>query len=168
MTDKYQDSKCTVTSLPTFENLNESSQFFPVLELLFFRELQSKLPNSGPSIIVNTIDPGYCATSFNRKDQSGWSKKIADSIERRVAMTTEEGSRQIIYGAVAGIESAEEEAILKGAYIAMSQVTEPSDFVISELGVKAQGKVWVSITFSFTSTESLIYTLERSCGLIKR
>lgn len=138
-------------------------RLFPVLELLFFRALQSKLPSSGPSIIVTSIDPGYCATSFNRKDQSGWLKTIGDVMERRVAMTTEEGSRQIIYGAAAGIGSTEKEERLKGSYIAMSQITEPSDFVISELGTKAQEKVWVSISFSLMNTKCSLYTAERPC-----
>lgn len=69
-------------------------------------------------------------------------------------MTTEEGSRQIIYGALAGAGSQEEEENLKGAYIAQSQITEPSDFVLSELGIKAQEKLWVSNIeyFSFLRT----------------
>lgn len=129
-----------------------------MLELLFFRALQSNLPTSGPSIIVNTIDPGYCATSFNRKGQSGWSKKIGDFMEKRVALTTEEGSRQIIYGALAGAGSKEEEERLKGAYIASSQIREVSDFVLSELGVRAQEKLWVSVAFLFMTVISNLYS----------
>ncbi|KAE9392323.1 NAD(P)-binding protein [Gymnopus androsaceus JB14] len=139
MTDKYQDSK--------------------LLELFFFRALQSKLPSSGPSIIVNTIDPGYCATSFNRKDQSGLSKKMSDWMERRIAMTTEEGSRQIIYGALAGAGSQEEEESLKGAYIAQSQITEPSDFVLGELGIKAQEKLWNDIVGTLSGNDPMITTI---------
>lgn len=70
-------------------------------------------------------------------------------MEKRIALTTEEGSRQIIYGALAGAGSKEEEERLKGAYIASSQIREVSDFVLSELGVRAQEKLWVSVAFLF-------------------
>lgn len=75
-------------------------------------------------------------------------------MEKRIALTTEEGSRQIIYGALAGAGSKEEEERLKGAYIASSQIREVSDFVLSEVGVKAQEKLWVSVAFLFITVVS--------------
>ena len=59
-----------------------------------------------------------------------------------LAFTTEQGSRQIIYGAIGGREN---EDRMKGAFISRSEVVEPSDFVVSEKGGKMQENLWVSM-----------------------
>ncbi len=64
--------------------------------------------------------------------------------EEELCFTTEEGSRQLVYGAIG---SQDDEEKLRGKFIQMSEVVEASDFVISEDGKIAQDKVWVS-TFS--------------------
>lgn len=68
-------------------------------------------------------------------------KAVAWLMVKALAFTSEEGSRQIVFGAVSGRE---DENKMRGAYINLSKVTEPSDFVISEEGGKVQERIWVS------------------------
>lgn len=60
-------------------------------------------------------------------------------MEKALALTAEEGSRQLIYGALAE----DKDGQMRGAYITAANVAEPSDFVISEVGEKVQERLWV-------------------------
>ncbi len=72
-------------------------------------------------------------------------------MEKVFALSTEEGSRQLVYAAVGGSGSPEEEERHKGGYVSFNRVQEPSDFVVSEEGVKLQEKFWVRfLAFAFT------------------
>lgn len=64
-------------------------------------------------------------------------------MEKALALTAEEGSRQLVYGALA------EDVVgdMRGAYVSAVSVVEPSDFVISEEGGKVQDRLWVSLIF---------------------
>jgi len=66
-------------------------------------------------------------------------------LEYLFARTTEEGSRQIVFAAIHGLGSKEEEWKMKGVYVENDGVSEPSDWVISTEGHWAQEKLWVSI-----------------------
>lgn len=66
-------------------------------------------------------------------------------MEKVLARTTEEGSRQIVWAAVANEDKKDE---LQGAYITLSEISEPSNFVISEEGKHAQDRLWVSFDLS--------------------
>ena len=61
-------------------------------------------------------------------------------MEKALAHTSEEGSRQLVWGAVGGTGS---EDTLRGAYISSSRVQEPSDTVLGDEGRKLQNKFWV-------------------------
>ena len=58
-----------------------------------------------------------------------------------LARTTEEGSRQLIWAAIAETDKPTD---LRGAYVSLASIQEPSDYVISEEGQKAQNILWVS------------------------
>ena len=62
-------------------------------------------------------------------------------MEKALARTSEEGSRQVVWAAVG---EADPPDTLRGAYISLARVSEPSDYVLSEEGRKAQDKLWVS------------------------
>jgi retinol dehydrogenase 12 len=61
-------------------------------------------------------------------------------MEKALAHTTEEGSRQLVWAAVGGAGS---EDSLRGAYVSSSRVEEPSDILLDEKGRQLQNKVWV-------------------------
>jgi len=60
-------------------------------------------------------------------------------MEKLLAWTPEQGSRQLIYAAIAERDN---EDRMKGAYISGAAVVEPSDYVLSEEGVKMQDTLW--------------------------
>ncbi|KAJ6480632.1 hypothetical protein DFH09DRAFT_1341413 [Mycena vulgaris] len=89
-----------------------------LLNVLFIRALNARLGAS--PLIVSTM--------------------FFSSIVKRIfALTTEEGSRQLVWGAVGLPQSPNK---LRGEYISQSTVEEPSDFVISAEGGKAQDQIW--------------------------
>ena len=61
--------------------------------------------------------------------------------EKMLAHTPEEGSRELVWAASCG-----EDDVLRGAYISDSAVCEPSDWVLSKDGVKAQDRFWVRLS----------------------
>jgi retinol dehydrogenase-12 len=73
-------------------------------------------------------------------------------MERAFAHTSEEGSRQLVWGAVG--ETGNENK-LRGAYISSSQVQEASDIVLGVEGRKLQDKIWVC-DFMFCFATSIV------------
>lgn len=63
-------------------------------------------------------------------------------MEALVARTAEQGSRQLIWAALAGKTEADLEQ-MRGAYVSAIAVEEPSDFVISPEGKAFQDRLWV-------------------------
>ncbi|KAK0431574.1 hypothetical protein EV421DRAFT_2024491 [Armillaria borealis] len=108
-----------------------------LLNVLFARALQLHVPSS-PVITVNSVNPGFCFSGLG----SGAPPEKAERMRKKreeFAFTTEEGSRQLVYGAVGSLDDDEK---LRGKYIHLSKVVEESDFVISEDGKIVQDKVW--------------------------
>lgn len=68
------------------------------------------------------------------------------------ARTTEQGSRSLVWAAIGGDEDRDK---LRGAYVALCQVSEASDYVLSDGGKRAQDVLWVS------AAELLLQALER-------
>lgn len=61
-------------------------------------------------------------------------------MEKTLARSTEEGSRQLVWAAVGGADRLDN---LRGAYVSLATVDESSDYVISQEGQRAQTKLWV-------------------------
>jgi len=107
-----------------------------LLNVFFARELSERLHDK--SLIVNTVNPGFCHSELARhitglQAWNMWLRKLL------LARTTEQGSRQLIYACIGGKDNIDQ---LYGAYISSMRVQEPSDFVISEEGKLAQAKLW--------------------------
>ncbi|KAJ7162286.1 hypothetical protein C8R46DRAFT_955254 [Mycena filopes] len=104
------------------------------LFLIFFvRELNDRL--GAAPLIVNTVNPGMCISEL-RRDFTFPLSWFIWVVERIMAFTTEQGSRQLVFGAVGTQPSAD---ALRGAYINQSQVQEPSD---AALNSKNQSRIW--------------------------
>lgn len=95
---------------------------------------------AGKPVIVNCVNPGYCYSGL-RKSWTGARAWVDWIMEKALARTSEEGSRQVVWAAVGGVNAPDK---LRGAYISLVQISEPSDYVLSEEGGKAQDKLWVS------------------------
>jgi hypothetical protein len=61
-------------------------------------------------------------------------------MEKLFAHTSEEGSRQLVWGAVGEMGN---ETRLRGTYISSSQVQEASDDLLGAEGRRLQDKIWV-------------------------
>jgi retinol dehydrogenase 12 len=110
-----------------------------VLNLLFVRALADRLGNI--PVIVNAVDPGY-AISELRRNVHGLRILVFYLMDLFLAIPTEKSSRRLVWGALGGKE---DEDKLRGAYLRCSQVSEPSDFVISHQGREVQERTWVSL-----------------------
>ncbi|KAH8827516.1 hypothetical protein DL96DRAFT_1681248 [Flagelloscypha sp. PMI_526] len=103
-----------------------------LLDLLFIRAIIPHLPSSNP-VILTTINPGFCMSDLRR--EIGWSNLLSWAnnwyMERTMARTTEEGSRQIVFAALSGKNELGEKwrETLQGGYVTYSRVDEPSGFV---------------------------------------
>ncbi|KAL1742110.1 hypothetical protein HDZ31DRAFT_43983 [Schizophyllum fasciatum] len=133
---RYQASKCTAVSpslrLPVTYDLSL------VYTVLFPRALNERLRATHPTVIVNAVDPGMCATTINR-DTPSLGIRIAYAV---FSVSAEVGSREIVRAALGGSERAES---LRGAYISRGVVREPADLVLSEQGRIAQDRIWREI-----------------------
>ncbi|THV00233.1 short-chain dehydrogenase [Dendrothele bispora CBS 962.96] len=124
-----------------------------LLNVLFVRALASRLPphSQGPTITPVAINPSFCRSSLVRGiyDPSLSSNerimKMRERFDeaRKEAFSSEEGSRQLVYGAVAKKDQGKEaEEKMRGAYVSFSDLMEVSDFVLSEDGRKFEDKIW--------------------------
>jgi len=108
-----------------------------LLNVFFARALQDRVQSIIP-LTVNYVNPGFCYSSLRRDfyERGTWSLYL---IEKLLALTPEQGSRQLIYAAIAERDN---EDHMKGALISRAAVVEPSDFVLSEEGAKMQDTLW--------------------------
>lgn len=98
-----------------------------LLDMFWTRALASRLDAS--DIIVNTLNPGYCQSSFHRVDPA------ADKFSKYVAFTTVEGGRHLTDAAVQHPDS-------HGAYLSEQRIRPFSKFILSAEGEEVQQKLW--------------------------
>ncbi|PPQ75648.1 hypothetical protein CVT24_010591 [Panaeolus cyanescens] len=107
-----------------------------LLNVLFARGLNDRLRNQ--PLVVNAVCPGYCYSNL-RRNFTGVRAIVDWLMERVLARTTEEGSRQLVWAALAKQDAPDQ---LRGAYISSMNSVEPSDFVVSQAGAEFQDKLW--------------------------
>ncbi|TCD63921.1 hypothetical protein EIP91_004768 [Steccherinum ochraceum] len=109
-----------------------------LLNILFTRALQAHLPLNSP-LLVTAVDPGFSLSSRVRQDMEKQPDEFREVLE--FARTAEEGSRQIVYGAL-GPKDQKKWEKLRGAYVSDNEVKEPSQWVRSREGRVVQKMVW--------------------------
>ncbi|KAJ7462128.1 hypothetical protein FB451DRAFT_479597 [Mycena latifolia] len=105
-----------------------------LINLFFARALTAHLGPSAP-LIVNAVAPGFTVSEL-RRDIANLFLRV---IEKLLALTTEEGSRRLVFAAVGMPNSPQS---LKGQYIDIAGAEEPSDFVIGKEGQEVQESIW--------------------------
>ncbi|KAF5361813.1 hypothetical protein D9756_002391 [Leucocoprinus leucothites] len=108
-----------------------------LLNVFFARAFNRRLRDK--SIIINSVNPGFCYSELRRDMTS----MFMSASEWLLARTAEEGSRQLVWAAV-GIPKKDVDS-LKGGYVNLDKVDEPSDFVLGEQGEKWEEKLWVDL-----------------------
>ncbi|KAJ2930251.1 hypothetical protein H1R20_g6820, partial [Candolleomyces eurysporus] len=109
-----------------------------LLNLFFTRSLADLLADT--PVIANCVNPGYCYSALRRKFQ-GFQQAADWVMEKALARTSEEGGRQLTYAAVGSPEDPDR---LRGQYISLHCVEEPSDYILGSEGKKRQDILWVS------------------------
>ena len=75
-----------------------------LLQVLAFQEISSRLADKQPMVVLNMVNPGLCKTSL-RRNITGALKIQAGVLQALIARTAEVGSRTLIHGGTAGLES---------------------------------------------------------------
>lgn len=132
----------------TPDNMSDSRYLLTkLLNVFFVRSLADRLPTSSP--VVSAIHPGVCISDL-RREFTGIRKCMEPVLEKLIMYTAEEGSRQLVYGALG------QDKNLHGGYTTLSSVVETSDYVLSEEGRRVADRMW----------EELIDILSRVDGKI--
>ena len=115
-----------------------------VLEIMFVRELASRLPNPTP-VSVSVINPGFCHSRLTRSIEGNLVVSVAVRVAKALlARTAEMGSRTLVHSAVEPGERARH-----GRYASCCEVTEESDYVLSEEGKQISRRLWVRVLVFF-------------------
>ena len=100
------------------------------------RQLAVLCPVERTGVVVNMVAPGLCSTSLGR-DARAFTKIMHEMIRAMMARTAEEGSRTILHGLVAGVES--HGKLLSGCKIKEDWVP---DWVSNAEGQRLQKDIW--------------------------
>ncbi|TFK23420.1 retinol dehydrogenase 12 [Coprinopsis marcescibilis] len=130
MTKRYQESK--------------------LISLFIARSLQDLLKHT--PVVVNCVDPGFCLSEI-RRNIGGVQLLLSKIMEWFMAWTAEQGSRQLVWAALA---KADDIQAMKGAYVCYTKITEPSDYSISKEGLSAQGKIWANMIEELSRVDSKV------------
>ncbi|KAG5654210.1 hypothetical protein H0H81_006243 [Sphagnurus paluster] len=91
---------------PAYDSSVMGTRYFDskLLNLFFYQGLVERLPTR--AVVVAGVNPGYCISELRREMTS--MRAFLDAImEKILARSTEEGSRQLVYAALAGAEDDE-------------------------------------------------------------
>lgn len=129
-----EDQPMKVVSDPSKAKMGERYPLSKLLEVLLVQELAGRV--RGSEVIINMVNPGLCHSQLGR--EAGLKFKL---IKLVLARSTEVGSRTLVAGATAGLES-------HGAYMTDGHVenTMLSPFVRSDEGRQAREKLWSELS----------------------
>ncbi|KAG6878856.1 hypothetical protein C0992_007119 [Termitomyces sp. T32_za158] len=121
-----------------------------VLDIFFHRALDERLGPASP-VVVNGVNPGFCYSEL-RREYSGLTLVFMFFMERALARTAEEGSRQLLYAALGGL--GKEDDKFRGAYVSAIRIEEPSDFVLTSHEI--QERLWTEVVETLGEIDSKV------------
>lgn len=133
-TEWKEDEPMKFISDETNAKMHDRYPLSKLLQVLLVQELAGRVP--GSEVIVNMVNPGFCHSQLTR--EGGWKLTLMKMV---LARSTEVGSRTLVAGAAAGLES-------HGAYMTDGHVenTAFSPFVRSDEGRQAREKLWAELS----------------------
>lgn len=125
-----EDQPMKVVSEPSRAKMGERYPLSKLLQVLLVQELAGRV--RGSEVIINMLNPGLCHSQLGR--EADWKLQLMKLV---LARSTEVGSRTLVAGASAGLES-------HGAYMTDGHVqnTMLSPFVRSDEGRQARETLW--------------------------
>ncbi|KAF9450190.1 NAD(P)-binding protein [Macrolepiota fuliginosa MF-IS2] len=129
-----------------------------LLNVFFARALSNRVREQ--PVIVNVVHPGFCYSEL-RRDITSLGMRL---YEMMFAWTAEQGSRQLIWAAV-GTPKGDNDTSnkLKGAYVGMADIDEPSDFVLGDEGKKREDKLWVDLISTLEKVDPRVKDVVAQC-----
>ncbi|KAF7554444.1 hypothetical protein G7Z17_g2912 [Cylindrodendrum hubeiense] len=118
-----------------------------LLETFTVREFAAMNPVSRTGVVMNLVCPGLCRTTLSRDAPQPFRDMLADQLAK-FGRTAEDGSRNLLAGAVKGKES--HGCLLDSTEIAEEKVP---DWVTSEEGKQSQKLVWDVVAKELESAE---------------
>ncbi len=115
----------------------KQSERYPTTKLMqvfIVREMAARLPKESTPIIINCTNPGLCHSELSR-ELDGMQVRVAKFL---LARTSEEGSRNLIAGAVGGLDT-------HGQYLDMGKVKTPATVVVGPGGAEAQMRLYTEL-----------------------
>jgi len=120
-----------ISSMQVLATLNDPTFPTPVsypntkvMNILFVSALAAHLPPTS-AIIIATVDPGFCLSDLRRN--IGGHAPLQDLLP--YARTTEEGSRQLIYAALAAEAEGQLDSF-RGGYVEHAEITSASPWTL--------------------------------------
>ncbi|KAF2663427.1 NAD(P)-binding protein [Microthyrium microscopicum] len=129
-----------------FDTLSESDTVmgprYPLskqLQLYAVRELAARFPVSQTNVVVNFVNPGFCRTELSRQATGLFKVRFA-VMKTLVGRTAEMGSRTLMHGAVAGVQS-------HGKFLSDCEIMDSKvpDWVYNASGSQVQERVWADL-----------------------
>lgn len=95
--------------------------------------------NKYPDVVINLINPGWCATGLSRAKSSNMGERACFAL---IGWTAEKGSRPYIHAMTEGRKS-------NGKYLSECQVRRESQYVRSARGKQIEKKMWSDLMRRF-------------------
>ncbi|KAI0425448.1 short-chain dehydrogenase/reductase SDR [Xylaria sp. FL1042] len=108
---------------------NERYNTSKLLNVLWMRELSARVSKLKLNVVINTVNPGFCASSLHRADPQ------ASKAVNLLAWTAAQGGHCLTDAVMLHAED-------HGAYISEQTVKPASSFVLSPKGRETQTKIW--------------------------
>ncbi|QPG75374.1 hypothetical protein FOA43_002727 [Brettanomyces nanus] len=109
------------------KNMGDQYQVTKLLEVLAVRYL---VEHHDFPVTIDLVNPGFCKSQLGREVNS-WIFSLGQLI---LAISAEAGSRNLVF-------AASRDATYNGNYVSYCELTQPSDFVLSDEGKKVQERV---------------------------
>lgn len=119
------------------KSMKNQSERYPTTKLMqvfIVREMAARLPRESTPVIINCTNPGLCHSELSR-ELDGMQVRVAKFL---LARTSEEGSRNLIAGAVGGLET-------HGEYLDMGKVRRPATVVVGPGGAETQKRLYTEL-----------------------
>jgi NAD(P)-dependent dehydrogenase (short-subunit alcohol dehydrogenase family) len=116
------------------KNQSERYPTTKLMQVFIVREMAARLPKDSTPITINCTNPGLCHSELSR-ELDGMQVRVAKFL---LARSSEEGSRNLIVGAVGGLDT-------HGQYLDMGKVKTPATVVVGPGGAEAQMRLYTEL-----------------------
>lgn len=90
--------------LPRLTTCSHRYTLSKLLEVLAVRHIAALIPATSTGVVLNVVCPGLCKTDIGRNTSTEL-KAITANMMNQIGRTSEDGSRTLLFAAIAGIYS---------------------------------------------------------------